>query len=85
MNSTTMTLRLTNQLKTQLEKLAKATHRSKSFLAAEAIGEYLKLQQWQISEIKKGIAEADAGYLVEHSSVLKHWEKRRANSVDKNG
>ncbi|TAK76820.1 MAG: ribbon-helix-helix protein, CopG family [Gammaproteobacteria bacterium] len=83
MTSTTMTVRLDDQLKTRLDKLAELTHRSKSFLAAEAINEYLKIQEWQINDITKSIAEADAGQLVDHDSVVKHWEKKRAHSVDK--
>jgi RHH-type rel operon transcriptional repressor/antitoxin RelB len=83
MNTSTMTVRLDDRLKERLNKLAEVTHRSKSFLAAEAICEYLKVQEWQISEIKKGIAEADSGQLIDHTSIVKHWEKKRAHSVDK--
>lgn len=81
--TTTMTIRLDEKLKAQLEKLALVTHRSKSFLAVEAISEYIKMQEWQISEIKKGIAEADSEQVVDHESVVKRWEKKRANSMDK--
>ena len=83
MGSTTMTIRLDNQVKGQLGKLSALTKRSKSFLAAEAISEYLKIHEWQLDEIKKGIAEAKAGKLVDHSSIVKQWEKKRANTVDK--
>lgn len=83
MRTSTMTLRIENTVKIRLEKLAELTHRSKSFLAADAINKYLELQEWQINEIKKGIAEADAGDLVDHSSIVNYWEKKRANSLDK--
>lgn len=83
MASITMTVRLDDQLKDRLESLAQVTHRSKSFLAAEAINEYLTNQEWQISEIKQGIAEADAGELITHNQIEKKWEKKRADSVDK--
>ncbi len=83
MTSTTMTVRLDDQLKSRLDKLAEFTHRSRSFLAAEAISEYLKTQEWQINEIKKGIKEANAGQLVDHRNIVKQWEKKRANSMDK--
>jgi len=36
MQSSTMTIRLDDTLKSQLEKLAESTHRTKSYLAAEA-------------------------------------------------
>ncbi len=82
MASATMTVRLDDGIKERLETLANITHRSKSFLAAEAILEYLKIQEWQIKEIKKGIAEADAGQLIDHDKVVKYWEKKRADSMD---
>jgi RHH-type rel operon transcriptional repressor/antitoxin RelB len=82
MTSATITIRLDEQIRIRLVKLAEATHRSKSFLAAEAISDYLKVQEWQIREIKKGIAEADAGEYTSHNKVIKYWEKKRADSVD---
>jgi RHH-type transcriptional regulator, rel operon repressor / antitoxin RelB len=82
MTSITMTVRLDDQLKVRLDKLAEVTHRSKSFLAAEAISKYLEIQEWQLSEIKTGISEADSGQLVDHSTIASYWEKKRANSVD---
>ncbi|MDQ5884253.1 MAG: RHH-type transcriptional regulator, rel operon repressor / antitoxin RelB, partial [Pseudomonadota bacterium] len=50
---------------------------SKSFLASEAINEYIKIQEWQMTEIQKGISEADAGLLVEHDNILKFWENKQ--------
>lgn len=45
----------------QLEALAKATARTKSFVTIEALSSYLEAQSWQIQEIQAGIAEADRG------------------------
>ena len=59
--STTMTIRLEDAVKDKLEQLADATHRSRSFLAAEAIREYVEVNEWQIQEIHAALAEADAG------------------------
>lgn len=84
MPSVTMTVRLEDETKLRLEKLARITHRSKSFLAVEAINEYLSLQEWQLAEIEKGIIEADSGQVIDHNSIVTHWEsKKRANSMDK--
>ncbi|MDQ1363275.1 MAG: hypothetical protein QG652_1136 [Pseudomonadota bacterium] len=58
--STTMTIRLEPELKDRLDQLSEATHRSKSFLAAEAIREFIELNEWQIGEIKSALKEADA-------------------------
>ena len=59
--STTLTIRLESDLKDRLDDLANVTNRSKSFLAAEAIQEFVDLNEWQLQEIKKALAEADAG------------------------
>jgi RHH-type rel operon transcriptional repressor/antitoxin RelB len=60
-DSTTMTVRLSRELKSKLERLAASTRRSKSYLAAEAIAEYVDANAWQIEEIRKAVAKADAG------------------------
>jgi len=60
METTTLTLRVPATVKQQLDKLADATHRSKSYLAGEAIRQYLELEVWQIGEIQQALKEADA-------------------------
>ena len=57
--SATMTIRLEPALKERLDHLAEATQRSKSFLAAQAIREFVDLNEWQIQEIRNALAEAD--------------------------
>ncbi|MGC2246766.1 MAG: CopG family ribbon-helix-helix protein [Terriglobales bacterium] len=59
--SAVLTLRLDAKLKKQLDRLSKSMSRSRSFVAAQAIEEYVSVNEWQIAEIKKGLAEADAG------------------------
>lgn len=58
--STTMTVRLEDEVKDRLDLLAAATQRSKSFLAAEAIREFVDKNEWQIGEVKTALNEADA-------------------------
>jgi predicted transcriptional regulator len=60
-DTTTMTVRLSKELKSRLERLAASTRRSKSYLAAEAIAEYVDLNAWQIEEIRKAVEKADSG------------------------
>ncbi len=73
--STTVTLRLDDAVKDKLEKLAESTHRSRSFLAAEAIKAYLDSNEWQISEIHAAIQEADAGDFASDDEVKAVFEK----------
>ncbi len=61
MDTAVLTFRVPIEVKQQLDQLAEATHRSKSWLAGEAIQRYLDLEAWQIGEITQALAEADAG------------------------
>lgn len=79
--SSVLTLRLDPQLKRKLDRLSSAMSRSRSFVAAEAIREYVALNDWQISEIKKGMAEADRGEFASDEDVertVRKWTSRRA-------
>ena len=66
---TTITLRIADDLKEQLESLAAATGRTKSFLAVEAIRAYLQQEAWQVAEIRQALQEADAGDFADESEV----------------
>ena len=71
-----MSLRVPDELAETLASLAKATGRSKSFLAIDALREYLSREAWQIAEIQKAVAEADAGDFAtdeEVDAVLRKW------------
>lgn len=74
-----MTIRVDQKTKRRLEKLADATERTKSFLAAEAIRSYLDLNEWQIQEIRAGVREADAGDFAADAEVeatFAKWRRR---------
>ena len=73
--STTMTIRLEPELKSRLDKLSAATHRSKSFLAAEAVREFIELNEWQIDEIKTAVKEADAGDFASEQEIRTVFSK----------
>lgn len=75
--TSTVTIRLEDVTKDKLEKLAGATHRSRSFLAAEAIKAYVESNEWQINEIHEAIKEADAGDFAteaEVQAVIDKWK-----------
>ena len=73
--SVTMTVRMEPELKQRLEQLAQATERSKSFLAAQAIREFVDLNEWQVQEIRNAIAEADQGDFASEDKVKEVLEK----------
>ena len=70
----TLTIRVDPETKQRLEQLAKATDRTRSYLAAEAIRQYVELNEWQIQEIKQAVVEADAAKpdeWVPHEEVMR--------------
>lgn len=77
-NSSVLTLRLDSKLKKKLDRLSVAMSRSRSFVAAEAIREYIELNDWQIAEVKKALIEADQGAFAsdrEVSRTVRKWTR----------
>ena len=60
MTAKTINVRIPEALYKQIEELAKATARTKSFLAVDALTNYVRNESWQIRDIHAGIVEADA-------------------------
>ena len=82
MSSTTFTVRVNTGVKKRLERLAKSTGRSRSFLAAEAISDYLEVNEWQVAGIKQAIASLDRGEAVPHEAV-KDWVASWSTSTER--
>ncbi len=78
--STTMTIRLEPELKSRLDQLAQATDRSRSYLAAEAIRDFIDLNEWQIQEITSALKEADKGDFASDQAVKKAFRKWGVNA-----
>jgi predicted transcriptional regulator len=80
-----VTVRLEPDLRERLDRLAKAQRRSRSYVATEAIREYVKVNEWQILETRKALAEADRDEFASAEDVrrvLKKWTspKRRGRA-----
>lgn len=56
-----MTLDLDPAMLASLERLAARTARSREWLVARAVEEFVTLSDWQIGKIEAGIAAADRG------------------------
>jgi predicted transcriptional regulator len=65
-----MTIRVATDLKDKLERLAIGTRRSKSFLAAEAVADYVERELAIIEGIERGLADASAGRIVAHETAM---------------
>lgn len=70
MASTTLTVRLTPELKARLAQLAERTRRTKSFLAEEAIAGYVERELQIVAGIERGLEDMKAGRVVPHDDVM---------------
>jgi RHH-type rel operon transcriptional repressor/antitoxin RelB len=65
----TINVRVPESLYQQLDELARATSRTKSFVAVDALSGYLQAQRWQMEEIEAGLAEAERGEFATEAEV----------------
>lgn len=67
-----VTVRVSVEVNEKLERLAKATRRSKSWLASEAIGGYVKSESDYLAAVDEGLADIEAGRTIPHEKV-REW------------
>jgi predicted transcriptional regulator len=65
------TLRLDDETLKALDRLAEKTDRSRNWLAARAIEDYIALSAWQIEKIEAGIDAADRGDFADEEEVAR--------------
>jgi RHH-type rel operon transcriptional repressor/antitoxin RelB len=86
MNTDTVSVRLARSTKARLQQLAKSTGRTRAYLAAEAIEEYLDINEWQVAGILGAIASLDRGKGIPHQRVkewVTSWETRNEHRSPK--
>ena len=74
----TLNVRLPEDLYNQIEALASATARTKSYLTIDALNDYVQPESWQIRDIHEGIREADAGEFATEDQVKAVFAKHGA-------
>lgn len=74
------TIRLDDETLAKLDALAVDTDRSRNWLAAKAIENYVELNTWQIARIKEGVAEADRGAFATDQEVEAVFAKYRTKA-----
>jgi predicted transcriptional regulator len=80
MEKQTISFRLESSRVAALDALAGAMNRDRTYLISEAVQAYLETQQWHLQEIEAGIAEADAGRVIDHRKVkamAAKWRRRK--------
>ncbi|MEN6054586.1 CopG family ribbon-helix-helix protein [Pseudomonas aeruginosa] len=71
--STVVSFRADDALVAALDELARATHHDRPYHLRQALAQYLERQQWQVAAIDEGLADANAGRLLEHAEIEKRW------------
>ena len=66
----TLTIRVSSEVKSQLELIALSTQRSKSFLASQAIARFVATEAEIIEGIKAGLADMETGRVVSHDVAM---------------
>ena len=80
MDKQTISFRLESDKVAALDALASMMDRDRTYLLGEAVRAYLETQQWHLREIEAGIAEADAGHVIDHQRVkamAARWRRKK--------
>ncbi len=65
------TIRLEDTTLSDLDNLASKTERSRNWLVARAVQDFIALNKWQLGKIEAGIAAADRGDFVNDEELLR--------------
>ena len=67
----TLSIRLSPEMRAQLDFIAKSTRRSKSFLGSEALAHFIKTEAEIIKGIQEAQAEMNAGRVISHDEAMR--------------
>lgn len=68
---TAFTVRVPDETAEKLDKLAEKLDRSRAYVAAQAIEDFVTREAWQLAEIEAGLAEADRGDFATDADLAK--------------
>ncbi|NTJ66479.1 ribbon-helix-helix protein, CopG family [Agrobacterium rhizogenes] len=68
---TSFTIRVPDEVADRLTQIAQKLDRSRSYMAAQAIEDFVSREEWQLAEIEAGIAEADRGEFASDDDVAR--------------
>jgi predicted transcriptional regulator len=77
-----LTVRVSTELQDRLDAIADAIDRPRSWVVNRALETFVESEAWQIEEIKRGLAEADAGEFATDAEVRAMFEKWRRVDPD---
>jgi predicted transcriptional regulator len=68
---TAFTIRVPDEVADRLNQIAQKLDRSRSYMAAQAIEDFVSREEWQLAEIEAGLAEADRGEFASDDDVAR--------------
>lgn len=75
MTRESVTFRLDAEKRTELDAVAKALDRDRSYVLNQAVGAYLEAHRWQLDHIHEGIRQADAGEFASDEEVAAAFDR----------
>ena len=75
MQTAELSMQLPEDLAAQLGELAQAVGQSTQGLALQALRDFVAQEQWQLAEIRKGLAEADRGEFASEEEMRALYQK----------
>ncbi len=81
----TITARIPNALRGDLDALAKSTGRNKNILIEEALRRFIEVERWQIALIEDRVRQADAGNFASDADVERAYAKFNIRRREQNG
>ncbi|GKG92477.1 hypothetical protein CE91St38_04850 [Desulfovibrionaceae bacterium] len=63
------TVRFDPEIREQLDKMAEQIDRPRAWIIKEAVTQYLERETWYLTEVQKGIDDAEAGRTVSHEEM----------------
>jgi predicted transcriptional regulator len=70
-----VTFRLESHLKNALDEIAASLQRDRSFVLSEAVTLYLDVHHWQLQDVQKALAEAEAGEFASKEEIAQTFAK----------
>ena len=73
----TLTVRVETRTKKELDGIAAALERDRSYVVNEALKAYIDVHQWQIDHVQQGLREANAGKFASEAEVKRVTSRLR--------
>ena len=75
-----LSVRIPAELAKRLDSVAGATERTRTYVAARAIAEYVESEEETLAKIREGLAQTDAGETVSHEEALRFVERLKSRA-----